>query len=140
MKGISPLIAVIMLIAFALVVSGIFYSWVFQFTQSHREELQICSKAKIAVQDSYYNNATGNINIMVYNTGTVSLKGFVVLVSSTGANDPRVIRDFLDKDIDAEDIGLLPVPYDANIESIAIQSIECKNAQDMVKIYDVEGL
>lgn len=139
MKGISPLIAVIMLIAFVLVVSGIFYSWVSQFTYSQREEFQMCSRARIVVHDAYYNQGTGNINIVVYNTGDVLLKGFTVLVSSGEARAPEVVK-FLEKEIQAKDIGLFTVEHNEDIDSMVVQSVECKSVQDMIRIYDVEGL
>lgn len=140
MKGISPLIAVIMLIAFVLVVSGIFYSWVSQFTYSQRGEFQLCSKANIVIQKAYYNPGTGNINIVVYNKGDVPLTGFTVLMSPKGGGDPEVNRDFLDKEIPESDIGLFPVDYDPAIDTMVVQSVECKNAQDMIRIFDVEGI
>lgn len=140
MKGISPLIAVITLIAFTLVVSGIFYSWILQFTQSQREEFQLCSRAEIMVRDAYYSPETGNINLVVYNTGRAPLSGFVVIVSSSGGKDPEVIRDFTGKEVASEGIGLFPVEYKDGMESMTVQSAECKNAQDMINIYDVEGL
>ena len=139
MKGISPLIAVIMLIAFVLVVSGIFYSWVSQFAYTHREEFQACSRATIVLQHAYYNPSTNNINIVVYNTGDVPLKGFTVLVTPKEGNTPEVKR-FLDKEIGFKDIGLFPVEYNVNIDGMVVQSVECKSAQDMIKIYDVSGL
>ncbi|MCK5017467.1 MAG: hypothetical protein KAS32_10405 [Candidatus Peribacteraceae bacterium] len=139
-KGISPLIAVIMLIAFTLVVSGIFFSWTSQFAYSQRETLQICSKASIVSQNAYYNSETNRVNVVIYNTGNVPLKGFSVMISYIGAGLPKVVKDFFEKEIESDDIGLFPIEYDRNINTIVIQSLECKNAQDMISIYDVDGL
>ncbi|UCC91960.1 MAG: hypothetical protein JSV39_01705 [Candidatus Aenigmatarchaeota archaeon] len=140
MKGISPLIAVIMLIAFVLVVSGIFYSWVSQFTYSHREEFQMCSKARITLQNAYYTNNTGNITVTIYNGGDVPLNGFTVITTLKGDEKPEVNRNFLEKEIQAKEIGVFPMVYNQNTESILIQSVECKNVQEIVKIYNVDGL
>ena len=138
MRGISPLVATIMLIAFALVVSGIFYGWASQFTYSQREEFQMCSKAQIVLQKAYYNPESGNMNIIIYNTGDVPLKGFSLLISLNNTYETN--RDFLQREIAPSEIGLFPVTYNSGIKSVVVQSIECKNAQDMVTIYDVEGL
>jgi len=138
MRGISPLIATIMLIAFSLVVSGIFYAWLSQFSHSEREEFQTCSKAQISLQKAYYNTQTGNINIVVYNTGSIPLTGFTVLLSSD--QETKTNKDFLKKKVEANDIGLFPIKYETGIRSMVVQSIECRNAQDMVSVYDVEGL
>lgn len=140
MKGISPLIAVIMLIAFVLVVSGIFYSWVSQFTYSHREEFQMCSKAKISLQNAYYNEDTGNITVTIYNSGDVPLNGFTVITTLGADKKPEVNRNFLEKEIQAKEIEVFPLVYNQDTESILFQSVECKNVQELIKIYDVEGL
>lgn len=138
MRGISPLIATIMLIAFSLMVSGIFYAWLSQFSYSEREGFQTCSKAQISLQKAYYNTQTGNINIVVYNTGSIPLTGFTVLLSSD--QETKTNKDFLKKKVEANDIGLFPIRYETGIRSMVVQSIECRNAQDMVSVYDVEGL
>lgn len=140
MKGISPLIAVIMLIAFVLVVSGIFYSWLFQFAYSHREEFRICSRAKISLQSAYYNPDTGNISVAIFNSGDVPLEGFIILISPKGAEGPTVKRDFLKKMILAKDIGVFPVVYEEDLKSMRIQSVECAGVQEIIDINDVEGL
>ena len=138
MKGISPLVATIMLIALALAVSGIFFSWIFQFTQSHREEFQKCAGAHIAIQRAYYNPDTGNISLAVYNTGDIPLTGFSVIVSYPGTVE--AIKDFLTREIRKGDTGILQVKYNESIKTITVQSVECRNAQDMVNIHDVSGL
>lgn len=138
MKGISPLVATIMLIAFALAVSGMLFSWVYQFTYSQRDELQICSSAQISLNKAYYNPQTGNINMVVYNTGGVPLTGFAVLISTDKSAETS--REFAAKEVAVNDIGLFHVKYSEGVRSIVVQSTQCRNAQDMISIYDVEGL
>lgn len=138
MVGISPLISVIMLIAFTLAVSGILFGWISQFTYAEREEFQTCSKAQISLQKAYYNPETGNINLVVQNTGRVDLKGFTVLISTDKSAETD--RSSLEKEIKEGGIGLLQVKRSDAIRTIVVQAVECKNAQDMVTIYDVEGL
>ena len=139
-KGISPLIAVIMLIAFVLVVSGIFYSWLSQFTLSQRQEFQFCAHARISLLNAYYNPGTGNVNLLVFNGGDIPLTGFTILVSSKEATPPQVNRNYIETEIKENDIGVLLVSYNDQIDSITVQSIECQNAQDLIRLFDVEGL
>jgi flagellin-like protein len=138
MRGISPLIATIMLIAFVLVVSGIFYGWVSQFTYSEREEFQKCSKAQILTQRAYYSEDAESINIVVQNTGSVPLKGFTALVSTE--RSVSADNSFSAKEVVPGGIGLFPVKYESGIRTLVVQSVECRNAQDMISVYDVEGL
>ena len=138
MKAISPLVAVIMLVAFVLVVAGLVFSWLSNFVTTQREEFQFCSKAGITVQKAYYNEETNNINIVVYNTGKVPLTGFTLLVTYKG-NKLNTVK-YPDKIIEAKDIGLFAVPYEEGVTDIVIQSLQCRGAQDMILIYDVEGI
>jgi flagellin-like protein len=139
MKGISPLIAVIFLIAFVLVMSGIFYTWLWQFSFQQREEFQLCSQASILLARAHYNDDTGNVNLVVHNTGRVDLTGFSVLViNDNGSVTPN--KDFLGKELKKNDIGTFTIGFNQNMKEFVVQAIECKNAQDMITKYDVEGL
>jgi len=126
-----------MLIALALAVSGIFFSWLSQFTQSHREEFQKCAGAHIAIK-AYYSPDTGSIGLAVYNAGDIPLTGFSVIVSYPGTVE--AIKDFVTREIMKEDTEILQVKYNGSIKTITVQSVECRNAQDMVDIHDVSGL
>ena len=77
-KGISPLISVIMLIAFTMIVAGILAGWATQFVTQSRSELQFCSKAQLLIQRAYYDNTTQALTIALFNTGDVPLHGFAV--------------------------------------------------------------
>lgn len=135
-KGISPFISVIMLIAFVLVVAGIFFGWISQFIYIQREEFQFCSGARIVIYKAYYNPESKNLNIVIYNLGNVPLKGFsAIILYEKNTN----IKNF-EREINPNDVGLLTIPYEENIKTIVIQSTQCKNAQDMINIYSVEGL
>lgn len=127
-----------MLIAFALAVSGMLFSWIYQFIYGQREELQFCSSAQISLNRAYYNPQTGNINMIVYNTGGIPLTGFVVLV--TKEKTTETARDFSAREILSGNVGLFPISYSDDIRTVVVQSIQCRNAQDMIGIYNVEGL
>jgi len=140
MKGISPLIAVIMLVAFVLIVSGIVISWGISFTQSKRSEVQLCSRAQILLDMAYYNQNTGNINLVVQNTGKVPLSGFTVLLSYANGTVTSSGQKYDDYEIQPDDISIFPTSFGAGLEEAVVQSKQCKGAQDMVIVYDIEGL
>ena len=50
MKGISPLVAVVMLIAFTLITAGILASFVTQLTETQRETAVTCSEARVMLK------------------------------------------------------------------------------------------
>ena len=84
-KAVSPLIATILLVAVALAIAGILYSWsqtyfVYQ-TDSVTESTQNpvdCAYANIEINDCNYTSANG-LTFILNSTGTVNfLKGFKI--------------------------------------------------------------
>lgn len=85
-KGISPLIAAVLLIAFTMAVAAILTAFVTQFTRqttqsvgNQSERLIDCSNAGLAVKSAQYNNSATNqqmhfwVNVTVENTGQINL-------------------------------------------------------------------
>ncbi|MCX6821687.1 MAG: hypothetical protein NTW30_02805 [Candidatus Aenigmarchaeota archaeon] len=80
MKGVSPLIASVLLIAFAIAVAGLYSGWITSFTKTTTEQVQeqsekkvTCSYGGIALDDVKYNKTTGNLTGTVENTDLISL-------------------------------------------------------------------
>jgi len=79
-KGISPFIATVLLIAFAIAVASIFGGWLSTFTQTTTEEVQehsekrvTCSYGGIALEDLEYNKTAANFSGKVENTDIITL-------------------------------------------------------------------
>jgi flagellin-like protein len=137
-KGISPLIAVIMLIAFTMIVAGILAGWATQFVTQSRSELQFCARAQLLVQRAYYDEQSSNLTLALFNTGDVPLKGFVVRL--TYENESIVSNKFETMNISYQDIEIVTLPTDDTLKQVVVQSLECRGAQDLVGRYDIQGL
>ncbi|MEE9322936.1 MAG: archaellin/type IV pilin N-terminal domain-containing protein [Candidatus Aenigmarchaeota archaeon] len=137
-KGISPLIAVIMLIAFTMIVAGILAGWATQFVTQSRSELQFCSRAQLLIQRAYFNNATKELTLALFNTGDVSLSGYAVRL--TYQNETIVSTKFETSNISYQDIKTVVLSSDDTLKEVLIQSLECRGAQDLVGRYDIQGL
>lgn len=79
-KGISPFIAVVLLIAFTLSVAAIMGGWITSFTKStsetvgERSEERIeCAYGGIALYSVVYNSTSGNITGYIENTDVIPL-------------------------------------------------------------------
>lgn len=79
-KGVSPFIATVLLIAFAIAVAAIFGGWLSSFTQTTTEEVQkrsekrvTCNYGGIALEDLDYNKTTANFSGKVENTDIIVL-------------------------------------------------------------------
>lgn len=88
-KGISPLIAAVLLIAFTMAVAAILTAWVTTFTQETTSEVggqgqeQIeCSFAGLAIYDAVYTGSDDSLTVAVANTGTRDLSDGVSVVLS----------------------------------------------------------
>jgi flagellin-like protein len=80
MKGVSPLVASVLLIAFAIAVAGLYSGWITSFTKVTTEQVQeqsekkvTCSYGGIALDNIKYNKTTGNISGTIENTDLITL-------------------------------------------------------------------
>jgi flagellin-like protein len=138
MKGISPLISVIMLIAFALIVSGIVINWGISFAETKRTEIQFCSKTQIIMERTYYSQ--GNINVIVRNIGRVPLAGFNVLLFYSNGTVESSGNRYDGYGVGENEIITLRMSSWPDLEKVMVQSKQCKEAQDLVLAHEISGL
>lgn len=139
-KGISPLIAVIMLIAFTMIVAGILAGWATTFVTQQREELQFCGRAQLLIQSATYNDTSGVLSMALFNTGDVPLKGFVARLTyanNTVVSDRTGLEDL---EIQSQDISTVSLTTDDTLDKVVIQALQCRGAQDLIGKYDIRGL
>jgi flagellin-like protein len=79
LKGISPLVATVLLIALTLTIAGIVAMWASSFTQaklteSEQNTTQICTGANLRISDARIIGGVGYFKLE--NIGTAALKGF----------------------------------------------------------------
>ena len=86
-KGISPLIATILLIAFVIAVGGILSGWLISFSKERTEEARIkgetdikCSYANLYISDADWNDTQTRLSLTIENTGSEDLSDFRMIV------------------------------------------------------------
>lgn len=79
-KGVSPFIASVLLIAFAIAVAGLYSGWITSFVEETTEEVGersekrvTCSYGGIALDDLEYNKTIANLSGTVENTDIIVL-------------------------------------------------------------------
>jgi len=79
-KGISPIIASVLLLAVSLAVVGIFSGWapklaqdVTQSTSNSTYETIACNEASVEIRSAYYDSASNNVTLSVRNDGDEDL-------------------------------------------------------------------
>ncbi|MBU1977461.1 MAG: hypothetical protein KKA62_05920 [Nanoarchaeota archaeon] len=134
-KGVSPLIAVIMLIAVTMIVAGIVVTWAEQFASRQRTNIELCSEARAVVQGGSYN--AGTLNLIVQNTGKVDLTFSVFF---TYKND-SVSKYPNDLSLTAQNIDTFSFnEIGDNLQEVTVQSNECPGVQDLLQYFYIKGL
>lgn len=98
MRGISPLIATVLLIAFTMAIAGIMATWATSFVQTKITETKnqsqaICAGANLRVSDAVLNKTTKKGTVIVENLGTAMLtdfKGYVFYTDATKNHDANL--------------------------------------------------
>jgi len=93
-KGISPLIAAILLIAFTITVATFLASWsttfareqTESFTEAGREISEECNFANLQVETAVYDSGEDTITAVVWNMGKTDLSDFQFLVYYSDVN------------------------------------------------------
>lgn len=76
LRGISPLIAAVLLIGITMAVAIILSAWATQFTSDVTESVSTCHGAKIRAGSAKYDTSTGKFKVSVENVGSVPVDGF----------------------------------------------------------------
>lgn len=136
-KGVSPLVAVITLIAFTLIIAGFLANWATTFTTRQTQAIQECLGAEAIIQGATYD--AGTLNLYVNNRGDLDLT-FDVLLSF---DDGSVTKEGGSSGypVDASDLGTISITgVSSNLTEASIESRECRSAQDFVGKSWINGL
>lgn len=142
-KGVSPLIATIMLISFTLLIGAIMIGWINQYTMGQRTSFQRCQDARVLLQRGTYNATEKNLTVVINNFGDVDLT-FVPILLQSGQT---VKRDDLIY-VAAGGITVYTIDeVEPTLEEVTIQSTDCDppcykciSAQDLLVSNDIKGL
>lgn len=141
-KGISPLVAVIMLIAFTLIVAGILAGWATQFAQTQRRAIEYCVDAGIAVERATYNASNETLFLFVYNNGRVPLEVNILLSYTNITLHPEGIEQypgtFNTTAGTFHSFNLQNITSD--LEEVTIRSIQCPGATSFMPRRNIRGM
>ena len=137
-KGISPLVAVIMLIAFTLIVAGILATWVTQLAQTQRGLLEYCLDAKVIIQGARYDSGTQTLYLYIDNNGDVNLNFTTILSFSDNTAPMKVSTLFPVEAKKLETMTITNIPD--VLQEATIQADECAGAQDLIQRRGIKGL
>jgi len=131
-KGISPLVATVLLIAIAMAIAGILSYWVSNYVSTNlpasNQTQQDCIYADFAIYSCIYNSTTNSITLTLQNTRTILLSDMGAYVTYTNGSLSGIMR--LNVSLGAGDIkGLTLANTTTNISTgfskIIIVSLNC---------------
>lgn len=142
-KGVSPLVAVVMLIAFTLLVAGILGAMVTQFSQQQRAEIQYCTGAQAIIISGFYTAAANTVTLNVHNSGDVNLSFTLFQTGADGAVVKVVPTSPTPFEIGGNDIDQVVVDLGtgvlSDVDEYTIQSLECSGVQDLIRVEDLKN-
>ncbi len=113
-RGVSPLIAAVLLIAFTMAVAAILTAWITQFTKSKQELAQTASEKTecvykgISIKDQYcaWDENTGVFRVYVVNVGSAPVSLKKVYVEEGGKKSlPGVLNVTKEPGLDVDEEG-----------------------------------
>ena len=94
-KGLSPVIAVVILIGIAVITGGILSSWVTSFVTDTASQSTCAINTMYTLSEATYNATSGIVKVKVKNTGSASLSNFSV-EADNGTHVARALVSFPD--------------------------------------------
>jgi flagellin-like protein len=106
-KGVSPIIVAVLLIAFTLsiaLLAGPFFNDTVKTSQegvsTQQEDVLEAGSADLKIESASYDKNGDNLSVIVRNTGTTELSGFTVTVFGDGP-----VQDRYNRSLEEEEIG-----------------------------------
>lgn len=136
MKGLSPLIGIILLIGITFGMFIIFFGWGSGYIKSSQKESEKsaskslqCSLADVSIDNAIYNATSGNFSIIVTNAGNVDFNPVVfTFITDKGSKDYE-IHETLGKG----EKKVYKIHFDKGCEVNLIHvSTPCENAKDEI--------
>lgn len=136
-KGVSPLIAVIVLIAFTLIVAGMLATWASRFARESLPPTQ-CFNVDVLIQGATYDASTSTLNLYVkYRKGETQLVFDTLFKDQNGT----IYQPGTTNTIDVGELRTFTFSGISNtLEEATIQSQECTTVQDFIQRQYITGL
>lgn len=138
MKGISPLIATVLLIAFTVAVAGLLSSWLMSFTKSSSEIVSrqsntqlVCSYGGIALSNLKYSSSCNCMNGTIENTQTISLGN--ITIQTIYSNQSTITTKLCVYGSAAKDCGVANISLQPR-ESVSF-SINSSSDYQTIRVY-----
>ena len=131
MKGISPLIAAVLLIAFTMAIAGIMATWATQFVRTQTNSISSNTNCIGALDIGSLYFSDGNVSVTVYNKDTkINLTGLKAYLeyTDTSKNSEFILKNYGVSDplpAASRDWAIINTSYNVTPKSIEIFATNC---------------
>jgi len=146
-KGISPLIAVILLIAFTMVVAAILAVWAQHYASSQTQQMQYCIESGLFIHTARWTateSPNGTLKVVVKNTGLRDLTFNVILEYDDEVAHPDIVYpDSTIHNISSNDFLTVTMNDIADdLKEVTVRSLFCGDfgVYDMINKNYITGL
>ncbi|RLJ01379.1 MAG: hypothetical protein DRP11_04480 [Candidatus Aenigmatarchaeota archaeon] len=130
-KGISPLIAAVLLIAFTITVAAVLATWASSFVKTQTQTIEQsaeqteCTKANLRVEEAEWDQANSQLNVLVLNIGDVELSKFKIYIFTSATQFTEETPSNSDDVLAKGDYGSFSVPMSSEPVKIQVISDTC---------------
>lgn len=144
MKGISPLIAAILLIAFTITVATFLASWSTTFAKTQTQEFSKaseeisaeCKYANLQIETAVYYGSEEKVVAVLWNMGKVQLSNFQFLVYYSDVNITSISPEEANATLSTGDFRTMTVyNVTSTPEKIQVRSLDCPTESIFTCIY-----
>lgn len=151
MKGVSPLIATVLLIAFVIAAAGILSQFVLPFTRERATEITTkgsedikCSFANIFVKEAKWNSTETKLSLTIENVGRETLEDFKASIVRTNNSVTNVFLAPTTAKLEPGDLETFTnsthVVQCSDVKEVVVRSDTCPvDAKDEVKKADIKN-
>jgi len=137
-KGVSPVLATVLLLLIAVSVAVMYFTWIVSFTGEHISEAESvgskqikCSNAGITITNcSYDKGATELVSVTIENTGSIDLNGFKVIVMYTDESSDSNKNNNLYLDVGASGVAYITANASKTVSRVKVIPLECDIISD----------
>lgn len=132
LKGISPIIASVLLIAFSIIIAAIVGTWAKSYAETELTSLELCKDLELLPVSFSYNSSTKSGNITIQNIGG-SVSGYRVYAFASG-NQKEFIKEVRKTILESQKTAISFQTTLSNVKGITVEAIDCPGVKVNVMI------
>lgn len=137
-RGVSPVIATILLLLITVSIAIMYYTWVTSFTSEQISDAESIGSGKIKCSDAgititrctYDKGGTELVSVTIENTGAIDLNGFRVIAMYTDETSDYNDNKSLYLDVGASGMAYMTANANKTVSRVKVIPLQCRTISD----------